>query len=186
MFQSRRVARIWKKKGGGAFLKEWDNCKRSKPEFSLLSNQIQMVCQNMKRIFRPKTGDLKKKKGLHRNWDGFFAQNRKFKRFFRPKTDDLQKKKSLHRNWDGFFGQFQTLLPPRSRQFPHNFVTESLPGGAVFIFRAKIGLKSTKNVQFCILFRPIGGARAPPAYATVSEAVGSCKKSSKNLLNDSI
>ena len=35
--------------------------------------------------------------------------------------------------------------------------------GAIFIFGAKIGLKSTKNVVFCILIRPMGGeARAPP------------------------
>ena len=36
-------------------------------------------------------------------------------------------------------------------------------GGAIFIFGAKIGLKSTKNVVFCILIRPMGGeARSPP------------------------
>ena len=157
-------------KGGGAFLKEWDNCKRLWPEFSLLSNQIQTVCQKLRRIFRPKTGDLQKK-DLHQNWVGLFGRNRKFKRFFRPKTGGLQKK-GLHRNWDGFFGRFQTLLPPKSRQLPHNFVTKSLWGGAVFIFWAKIGLKTTKNVRFCILLPP-----PPPTYAT---AWGSeCKDSSR-------
>ena len=42
-------------------------------------------------------------------------------------------------------------------------------GGAVFIFGEKIGLKSTKNVLFCILFRPMGGSSpsAPSVYATV-------------------
>ena len=37
-------------------------------------------------------------------------------------------------------------------------------GGAVFIFAAKICLQSTKNVLFCILFRPMGGAvfHCPP------------------------
>ena len=44
--------------------------------------------------------------------------------------------------------------------------SKSRRGGAIFIFEAKIGLKSTKNVLFCILFRPMGGARAPPGYAT--------------------
>ena len=43
------------------------------------------------------------------------------------------------------------------------FAPQSRWGGAVFIFGAKIGIKSTKNVLFCILFRPIGGAVAPPA-----------------------
>ena len=37
--------------------------------------------------------------------------------------------------------------------------------GAVFIFGAKIDLKSTKNVLFCILFRPMGGLK-PPDLAT--------------------
>ena len=36
-------------------------------------------------------------------------------------------------------------------------------GGAIFILGAKIGLKSTKNVVFCILFRPMGRATAPLA-----------------------
>ena len=35
-------------------------------------------------------------------------------------------------------------------------------GGAIFNFLQKIGLKSTKNVRFCTLRKPIGGARAPP------------------------
>ena len=40
--------------------------------------------------------------------------------------------------------------------------------GAVFIFGTEIGLKSTKNVLFYILFGPMGGgAQAPPGYATV-------------------
>ena len=43
-------------------------------------------------------------------------------------------------------------------------------GGAVFHFSQKIGLKSTKNMRFCILHKPMGGARAPPrpppGYAT--------------------
>ena len=41
-------------------------------------------------------------------------------------------------------------------------------GGAIFNFSQQIGLKSTKNVRFCILHKPMGGARAPPGYATAS------------------
>ena len=36
-------------------------------------------------------------------------------------------------------------------------------GGAIFHFSQKIGLKSTKNMRFCILHKPMGGALAPPA-----------------------
>ena len=39
-------------------------------------------------------------------------------------------------------------------------------GGAIFVFEAKISLKSAKNRVFCILFRPMGGAIALPGYAT--------------------
>ena len=35
-------------------------------------------------------------------------------------------------------------------------------GGAIFNFSQKIGLKSTKNMRFCIPQKPMGGARAPP------------------------
>ena len=48
--------------------------------------------------------------------------------------------------------------------------------GAIFHFSPKIGLKSTKNMQFCILHKPMGGgARAPPpppppGYATACMA----------------
>ena len=35
-------------------------------------------------------------------------------------------------------------------------------GGAVFNFSPKIGLKSTKNVRFCILHKPMGGGSSPP------------------------
>ena len=35
-------------------------------------------------------------------------------------------------------------------------------GGAIFISGPKIGLKSTKIVVFCILFRLMEGARIPP------------------------
>ena len=43
-------------------------------------------------------------------------------------------------------------------------------GGAIFIFGAKIGRKSTKNVLFCILFRPMGSSSPPPpGYATATK-----------------
>ena len=35
-------------------------------------------------------------------------------------------------------------------------------GWAIFNFSQKIGLKSTKNVRFCILHKPMGGLEPPP------------------------
>ena len=74
--------------------------------------------RKFKRFFRPKTGDLQNKKGLHRNRKGFSSRNRKFKRFFRPKTGDLQTKKGLHRNCKGFSSRnrkFQKFIPKTSQ-----------------------------------------------------------------------
>ena len=154
--------------------------------------------RKFKRFFSQKTGDLQKKKDLHRNWEGFFGQNQKFKRFLSQKTGDLQKKrKGLHQNWEGFFGKnqkFKQFFCPKTgdlqkkkvfTEIEMNFLakiensngflgriaasTSQLRhpnsfGGAVFIFSAKIGLKITKNVSFCILNRPMGGAQAPPPH----------------------
>ena len=53
------------------------------------------------------------------------------------------------------------LFWSKQRQVLHNFGSQILWGGAVFIFGAKIGLKSTRNVLFCILFRPIGELEPP-------------------------
>ena len=60
------------------------------------------------------------------------------------------RRKNLHYSGPNNGKSFSTSAP------------KSLWGGAVYIFGAKIGLKSIKNVLFCILFRPIGGC-SPPA-----------------------
>ena len=54
---------------------------------------------------------------------------------------------------------------------PSQLLFANPSGGAIFIFGAKIGLKSTKNVIFCILFRQMGGIRAPPAPPGYANAV---------------
>ena len=131
--------------------------------------------RKFKGFFRPKADDLKKKKkkkkkkGLRQNSEGFFGRNPKFKRFFRPKLGDLQKKKKkkkgLRQNSGRFFSQFRKFKRLRGGSF--------CMGGAIFHFSQKIGLKSTKNMRFCILHKPMGGARAPPrpppGYATGCE-----------------
>ena len=40
-------------------------------------------------------------------------------------------------------------------------------GGAIFSFSQKIGLKSTKNMRFCILHKPMGGLEPPSPLATL-------------------
>ena len=50
-------------------------------------------------------------------------------------------------------------------------------GGAVFIFGAKISIKSPKNMLFCILFRPIGGLEPP-----LATLLATCKLSNKSKM----
>ena len=106
-----------------------------------------------------------KKKGLHQNSKAFWA----------AKIWWSSKKKGLHRKSKAFFGQTQVIFKkkvftdfgwapePKNSTILVQITASSNPvGGAIFIFGAKIGLKSTENVLFCILFRPMGGTRAPP------------------------
>ena len=128
---TRRVARIWKR--GGFFWKSEKSANDLDPNFHCSRIRISREARKSKRFFRPKTGGLQKKKGLHRNWDWFFSQNRIFKRFFRP-------------NHDMYF----TTSEP-------NFLW-----GAVFNFSPKIGLKSSKTCDFAYFSSIWGGAPAPP------------------------
>ena len=125
--------------------------------------------QKIKGFFWPNTSDPQTKKGLLRNSKGFFGRNQKLKEFFRPKSGDLQKKSS-----SPTLGELQNQKFPlfwsKQRQVIHNFGSPNAFGGAVFIFKAKIGLKSTKNVKnvlFCILFRQWGGSNPPLATLLV-------------------
>ena len=124
------------------------------------------MSRKFKGFFRPKLGDLqkKKKKGLRQNSEWFFGRNPKFKRFFRPKLGDLKKKKKKRSS-----PKFRAIFLPISHV--QTFEGGSFRmGGVIFHFSQKISLKSTKNMRFCILHKPMGGARAPPpppGYATV-------------------
>ena len=155
---------------------------------------------------------ISKKKKSSPKFNDFFGQNQKFKGFFRPKSGDLQKKvfaeiqrlswpeseiwrffpakirwsskkKSLRRLWVRSRTKKTPLFWSKWRHVLHNFGSQIPLGGAVFIFVTKIGLKSTKNVLFCILFRPMEGARAPlsPPTATLlcDYAISFCYRSLK-------
>ena len=164
LIKHRRVARIWKREG--AILKEWEVCKRPWLEFSLTLNQFQTVCPkfetkclgkigNSKIFFRQKLGDLqkKKKKRSSPKFRVIFRPKSKIRRFFPPKIRWSPKKKGLRQNSGRFFFQ--------------NFASSNVwgglfsYGGAIFHFLQKIGLKSTKNMRFCILHKPMGGLEPP-------------------------
>ena len=94
---------------------------------------------------------------------------------FLPQKQVIYKKKrsspKLRRNFRPE-SEIQTLFPAESWLLLHNFGTQILlgGGGVVFIFSAIIGLKSIKNMPFCILYRPMGGSSPPPPLATLLEA----------------
>ena len=71
-----------------------------------------------------------------------------------------KKKTGLRQNSGRFFFQFRKFKRMRGALFVW---------GAIFHFSQKIGLKSTKNMRFCILHKPMGGLEPPPpppGYAT--------------------
>ena len=97
----------------------------------------------------------KKKKVFAKIQSDFSAEIQNSKRFFRPKSSE--KKKGLFAKIQGDFS---------SKNFASSNVSDGALfawGGAFFNLSQKIGLKSTKNMRFCILHKPMGGARAPPA-----------------------
>ena len=138
-----RVAKIWKR-GGGLF------------------ERVRKVQMTMTWIFIVLESESH---GLSENWDGVSWKARKFNRFFSPKTGDLQKKRSSPKLRLIFRlkSEIQTLFQVESRLVLHNFGTQFPLGEAVFNFLPKIGLKSTKYVRFCILYKPMGRLEPPPA-----------------------
>ena len=119
--------------------------------------------RKFKGFFRPKLGDLQKKKKKKKKKKVFakiqsdFSAETEIQRFFPPKIrlspkKKKKKKKGLRQNFSPKFRKFKRLRGGSFRM-----------GGAIFHFSQKIGLKSTKYMRFCILHKPMGGARAPPA-----------------------
>ena len=122
-----------------------------------LSEILDEMSRKFRRFFRPKSGDLqktKKKKVI-------FRPKSKIQTF--SKSGDLQKKKKKRSS-----PKFRAIFLPIS----HVQTIEGglfSNGGGYFHFSQKIGLKSTKNMRFCILHKPMGGLEPPPpppGYAT--------------------
>ena len=142
---------------GGAILKEWEVCKRRWLEFSLT--------RKFKGFFRPKLGDLqkkkKKKKGLRQNSVWFFGRNPTFKRFFRPKLGDLQKKKKKKKKKKRFSPKFRAIFHPISQV--QTFEGGSFRMGGLFsIFHRKSASKAQKTCFFAYFTSQWGGS-SPPA-----------------------
>ena len=141
---SRRVARIWKRGGGGGGYFE----------------RVRKVQTTLTRTFIVLESVSH---GLSENSDEISRKARKFEFFFRPNSGGLQKKRSSP--------ELRLLFRPNSeiQTFEGGLFSY---GGAIFNFSQKIGLKNFKNVRFCILHKPMGGRLEPPhppGYATACE-----------------
>ena len=121
--------------------------------------------RKFKRFSAQKQVISKKKKGLHRNWDGFFGRNRKFKPFFRPKTGDLQKKNNkvfteIETDFSADIGNSNSS----SARIRGNSFTTSSPNpfwGGLF-FEQKSASKALKTCDFAYFSGQWGWAGAPP------------------------
>ena len=173
----RRVARIWKRGGGGGGFFE----------------RVRKVQTTLTRIFIVLESESH---GLSENWDGISRKARKFKRFFCPKTGDLQKKKvftEIETDFSAKIGnsnvfsaqkqviskkkrsspklrlifrpksEIQTLFQAKPRHVFHNFGTQfPLGGGGLFsIFHQKSASKAPKTCDFAYFTSQWGGPRAP-------------------------
>ena len=107
----------------------------------LYQNWVWFFGQNrkFKRFFRPKSGDLQKKKVFNEIVSDFSAKI-------------------------GISNAFSHRITTSTSGLWHPISF----GGAVFNFLPKIGQKSNKNVRFCILHKPMGGSSPPaPPLATL-------------------
>ena len=162
--KDRKFKGFFRPKLGDLQKKKKKKKKRSSPKFRVIfrpKSEIQTFFPPKIR-WSPKKKKKKKKKSLRQNSELFLGRNPKFKRFFRPKSGDLQKKKKngLRQNSRRFFSQFRNFKRLRGGYFRM--------GGAIFHFSQKIGLKTTKNMRFCILHKPMGGLEPPhPPLATL-------------------
>ena len=174
----RRVARIWKR--GGLFWKSENSANDLNPNFCCSWISITRFVGKLRRNFwesseiqtflPPKNRRSPKNKRSSPKLRLIFRPKSEIPTFFPPKNRWFSKKK--------VFTEIETDFSPKignSNAFSDQITTFTSQlwhsiffGGAVFNFLPKIGLKSTKNVRFCILDKPMGGLEppAPPGYTT--------------------
>ena len=128
--------------------------------------------RKFKRFFRQTLGDLqkkkKKKKKVFAKIQSDFSAEIQNSNVFSAQNQVISKKKTK-KTKKRSSPKFKAIFLPKFRNFKRFRGGSFRMGGAIFNFSQKIGLKSTKNMRFCILHKPMGGARAPPpppGYAT--------------------
>ena len=110
----------------------------------------------IQRFFPPKSrrSPKKKKKKVFAKIQSNFSAEIRNSKVFSSQNKVISKKKRSSPKFRVIFlpiSQIQTFEGGSFRM-----------GGAIFHFSQKIGLKSTKNMRFCILHKPMGGPPRPP------------------------
>ena len=119
-------------------------------------DEISRKDRKFKGFFRPKLGDLqkKKKKGLRQNSEWFFGRNPQFKRFFRPKLGDLQKKKRSSPKFRAIFLPISQVQTFEGGLFSY--------GGGYFPFFTENRPQKHKNHAILHTSQANGGGSSPP------------------------
>ena len=142
---------------------------RWSPKKKVFKPKLRQISRKFKRFFSPKTGGFlkKKKKKVFTQIETDFTE---IQTFLQPKNSWSPKKKRSSPKLKQIFrpkSEILTLFQAESRHVLHNFGTQFRLGGLFSLFSPKIGLKSTKKVQFCILHKPMEEGSSPPPLATL-------------------
>ena len=151
--------------------KEKKKKKRSSPKFRVFFRPKSKI-----QTFFPKLGDLqkkkKKKKKVFAKIQSDFSAEIQNSNVFSAQNQVISKKKKKKKKKKRSSPIFRAIFLPISQVQTYERMRGGSfrMGGAIFHFSQKIGLKSTKNMRFCILHKPMGGGssppRPPPGYAT--------------------
>ena len=114
------------------------------------------MSRKFKGFFRPKLGDLQKKKRSSPKFRVIFGRNPKFKGFFRSKLGDLQKKKKRSSP------KFRAIFLPISQVQTFEGGLFSYGGGLFSIFHRKSASKAQKTCDFAYFTSQWGGLEPPP------------------------
>ena len=143
--------------------------RKKKKVFTKIESDFSAEIGNSK-VFSPKfrwSPIKKKKKGLHQNWDWFFAGLVTFRSVG---GDASRNGAELFETEADFSAKIVTFRLVGGMHPSHPPPKSATGGGAIFNFSLKIDLKTTKKVRFCILHKPMGGLEPPlppPPLATL-------------------
>ena len=149
--------------------------KKKKKVFAKIQSDFSAEVQNSNVFFaqnhvisKKKKKKKKKKKVFAKIQSDFSAEIQNSNVFF-AQNQVISKKKKKKKKKKRSSPKFKAIFLPKFRKFKRFRGGSFRMGGAIFNFSHKIGLKSTKNMRFCILHKPMGGLEPPPpppGYAT--------------------